>query len=164
PTPSYFSPQGLALGDVDGDGRPDVVLEDNQAVDQTHPANVLVLLNMTGQLPVCGPTGVHAGVVDATGHFTPGPNGTCVATGNVDVNGINFDPTSGQIAIDPNAPSLSTSGDGTVRLGGSVSVWAWHGSITVPLGGTINLLYNTQGKLFGFPLAGSMTATLNKGD
>ena len=47
PAPSTFAPQGLALGDVNGDGKPDVVLENNQPVDQNHPANVLVMLNTT---------------------------------------------------------------------------------------------------------------------
>ena len=47
PAPSTFAPQGLALGDVNGDGKADVVLENNQPVDQNHPANVLVMLNTT---------------------------------------------------------------------------------------------------------------------
>ena len=44
PTSGQFRPNGLALGDVNGDHRPDVVLENGRAVDQNNPANVLVML------------------------------------------------------------------------------------------------------------------------
>jgi RHS repeat-associated protein len=48
-----FTPVGLAVGDVNGDNKPDVVLENNRAVNQNTPANVLVMLNTT-QPPVTG--------------------------------------------------------------------------------------------------------------
>ena len=44
PTSGQFRPNGLALADVNGDHRPDVVLENGRAVDQNNPANVLVML------------------------------------------------------------------------------------------------------------------------
>lgn len=62
-TPSFFptsgfTPNGLAVGDVNGDHKPDVVLESSRAVDVNNPANLLVLNNTSkpvGACPVGGP-------------------------------------------------------------------------------------------------------------
>jgi RHS repeat-associated protein len=52
-----FSPHGLTLADLNGDGETDVVLENNSATGQGVPANILVLLNGTDFPPLGGPLG-----------------------------------------------------------------------------------------------------------
>ncbi len=54
---SSFSPQTLALADVNGDVEPDVVLENGRATGQNVPANVEVLLNGTDFPPLGGALG-----------------------------------------------------------------------------------------------------------
>lgn len=113
----------------------------------------------------CDSTEVKKGPVDATGCFLSGRHGTWIGSGNVRVNGIDFDPgSSGGVSIDPNAPSLTLTGHGKVVLGGVVTVWAWSGRTTFNLGGTINLVPNVSGKLYGLPLTGALTAKLSEGD
>jgi RHS repeat-associated protein len=57
PTPN-FTPQGLALADVNGDGKADVILENHQAVNPPSvPSNVDVLINGTDFPPLGGPLG-----------------------------------------------------------------------------------------------------------
>lgn len=180
--PSYFSPADLALGDVNCDGRPDAVLASNNAVDSTHPANVLVMLNTPsgGGCGGGGGGGAGGGCVatsvprsafptddedlDIRGCFAIGSHGTYVSSGNVEVNGIEFSPhVGGQITIDPSAPMLRATGAGVVRLGGVAPVWVWAGAggLDVPLSGTTNLMNNSNAKLFGFPIVGSLRAAFS---
>ncbi|MGH2914520.1 MAG: FG-GAP repeat domain-containing protein [Solirubrobacteraceae bacterium] len=112
----------------------------------------------------CDASEVKKPPLDATGCFTRGPDGTWTGVGNVRINGIDFDPGSGGgVSIDPSVPSVTLTGSGSVVLGGAVTVWGWRGRTTLKLGGTIQLTGNASGRIYGFPLAGSLTAKLSEG-
>jgi Domain of unknown function (DUF5050) len=103
--------------------------------------------------------------LDITGCFTAGSNGTFVSTGNVNVNGIYFEPAAGgTITIDPGDPSLKASGDGLVEVGGVVPIWGWSGQMSIPLSGEITLQNDVSAKLFGFPIDGSLKAEFTGDD
>jgi hypothetical protein len=104
--------------------------------------------------------------LEIEGCFVPGDHGTFVSTGEVKVNGLDFLPQrGGKITVDPKAPSLRATGDGIVKLGGVVPVWAWSNSsgLDVPLSGTTTLINNRNAKVFGFPVSGSLQASFGDG-
>lgn len=101
--------------------------------------------------------------LEATGCFSPGPRGSWVSTGGVRVNGIDFDPRSGNIVLDLPARTLHASGSGVILLGGVVPAGGWVGSMTVDFSHKISLVPDSGTKIKGFPLEGTLEAELADG-
>ena len=105
--------------------------------------------------------------LEIEGCFVPGPDGTYVSDRDVWVNGLKFAPASGgTVIVDAKRASLRITGAGAVLIGGLVPVWAWAGSpVDLPLKGTVTLINNKYGKIFGFPIVGgSLSATWGDGE
>ncbi|MGH2874650.1 MAG: hypothetical protein ACRDLV_00195, partial [Solirubrobacteraceae bacterium] len=95
----------------------------------------------------------------ATGCFIAASNGTYTSTGAVDVNGIDFVPNTGGIAVDPDAQTLSAASGGHIQIGSFLSL-PWPGQLRLDLSGGFTLSKSVDVSFGGFRLDGELTAQL----
>lgn len=95
----------------------------------------------------------------ASGCFIAGPNGTYTSTGAVDVNGIDFVPSSGGVTLNPDAQTLTSASAGQIKIGSFLSL-PWPGQLRLDLSGTFTLSKSIDVTFGGFRLDGELTAQL----